>query len=291
MASWKRLVRFIAAEDELEHIGEPVDPELDVGAALASNQTIQVKTYSGSSTLQDDIHPTGHTLTTKTILPPVSRQEVGTIRCIGLNYRHHAAEMKLEVPTYPSVFFKPANCLNGPNADLVIPRQATDEQADYEAELAVVIGQACRNVTAENAMEYVLGYTCSNDVTARKWQFAGGNTRWGYGKGFDGFAPIGPCLVSAREIPDPSVIELKTVLNGKVMQESRADDMIFSIAEIVSHLSQGTTLEAGTVIMTGTPHGIGVSSQPPVFLRHGDDVRIVMSHGLGSLINHVVYEE
>lgn len=98
-------------------------------------------------------------------------------------------------------------------------------------------------------------------------------------------------MVSARAIPDPSVVELKTVLNGEVMQEGRADDMIFSIAEIVAHLSQGTTLEAGTIVMTGTPHGIGVSREPPVFLKHGDDVRVVMSHGLGSLVNNVVYEE
>lgn len=140
-------------------------------------------------------------------------------------------------------------------------------------------------------MSYVLGYTCSNDVTARKWQFAGSNTQWGYGKGFDGFAPMGPCIVSANRIPKPSVIELRTELNGQVLQKGRADDMIFSIAEIISHLSQGTTLDAGTVILTGTPHGIGVSKKPSVFLRHGDDVRIVMSHGLGSLVNRVVYEE
>lgn len=199
--------------------------------------------------------------------------------------------MELELPSHPCVFFKPSKCLNSPNAPLLIPYQATDGQADYEAELAVVIGQDCRNVDPQAALSHVLGYMCSNDITARKWQFAGGNTQWGYGKGFDGFAPMGPCLVSARAIPDPSVIELKTVLNGQVMQRGRADDMIFSVAEIVSHLSQGTTLEAGTVIMTGTPHGIGVSKNPPVFLQHGDDVRVIMSHGLGSLLSKVVYEE
>lgn len=199
--------------------------------------------------------------------------------------------MNLTIPTHPSLFFKPSSCLGSPNAPLIIPYQATDSQADYEAELAVVIGRNCRNVEPKDALNYVLGYTCANDVTARKWQFAGGNTQWGYGKGFDGFAPMGPCLVSTKAIPDPSVITLKTTLNGNMMQEGRADDMIFSVAEIVSHLSQGTTLEAGTVILTGTPHGIGVSKEPPVFLQHGDHVRVVMSHGLGSLVNHVVYEE
>lgn len=199
--------------------------------------------------------------------------------------------MNLTLPTHPSVFFKPASCLNGPNAPLAIPHQATDNQADYEAELAIIIGRECRNVNEDEALDHVLGYACSNDVTARKWQFAGGNTQWGYGKGFDGFAPLGPCLVSQRRIPDPSDVEIKTVLNGETMQEGRADDMIFSIPAIVSHLSQGTTLEAGTVIMTGTPHGIGVSRDPPMFLQDGDDVRIVGSHGLGSLVNRVVYEE
>lgn len=223
------------------------------------------------------------------LLPPLNRKEMGTIRCIGLNFRKHAKEMNLDLPEHPTLFFKPASCLNASNAPLVIPHQATDLQADYEAELAVVIGRDARNVSVEDAMDYVLGYTCSNDVTARKHQFAG--AQWGFGKGFDGFAPMGPCLVSTRIIPDPSVIELKTILNGDVMQEGKGDDMIFSVAEIVAYLSQGTTLEAGTVIMTGTPHGIGVSRNPPVFLAPGDDLRIVMSHGLGSLVNRVEYEE
>lgn len=240
--------------------------------------------------LDDNLALTDVILTVQTLLPPLSETEAGTIRCIGLNYRSHAAEMNFTLPTYPSVFFKPATCLNAPNAPLVIPWQATDEQADYECELAVVIGRDCRNVSREDALKYVLGYTCANDVTARKWQVAGGTTQWGYGKGFDGFAPLGPCLVSTRSVPDPEVIELQTTLNGQVMQKGRVDDMIFSIPEIVSFLSQGTTLKPGTVILTGTPHGIGASRDPPVFLQDGDDLRIVMSHGLGSLVNRVVYE-
>jgi 2-keto-4-pentenoate hydratase/2-oxohepta-3-ene-1,7-dioic acid hydratase in catechol pathway len=171
----------------------------------------------------------------------------------------------------------------------VIPHQATDGQADYEAELAIIIGKPARNVSREHAMDYVLGFACSNDVTARVHQFNG--AQWGFGKGFDGFAPLGPCVVSAASIPDAGGIELKTVLNGETMQSSLANDMIFSIPEIVAYLSQGTTLEAGTVIMTGTPHGIGVSKVPKVWLKPGDDLRIVMSHGLGSLVTPVEYEE
>ncbi|KAI8309256.1 hypothetical protein K4K61_001949 [Colletotrichum sp. SAR11_59] len=282
---WKRLVRFIAEDDWREYIGEPVDETVDVGAALAASTPVPVRAFSGTSALDASAEPTQRVLNIQKLLPPLTRKEIGTIRCIGLNYRKHAKEMNLELPEYPTLFFKPASCLNASNAPLVIPHQATDAQADYEAELAVVIGRDARNVSVEDAMDYVLGYMCSNDVTGRKHQFAG--AQWGFGKGFDGFAPMGPCLVSTSSIPDPSVIELKTVLNGEVMQEGRGDDMIFSIAEIVAYLSQGTTLEAGTVIMTGTPHGIGVSRTPPVFLAPGDDLRIVMSHGLGSLVNKV----
>ncbi|KAI0594602.1 fumarylacetoacetate hydrolase [Biscogniauxia sp. FL1348] len=259
-----------------------------VGAALATSLDVEVRVFSGSSALDLSAEPTSNIRTVERLLPPLSRVEVGTIRCIGLNYRNHAKEMNLALPDHPTLFFKPATCLNAPNAPLVIPHQATDGQADYEAELAVVIAKHARNVRIEDALDYVLGYTCANDVTARKHQFSG--AQWGFGKGFDGFAPIGPCLVSAGRVPDPSVIGLRTVLNGEVMQEGRADDMIFTVPEIIAYLSQGTTLEPGTVIMTGTPHGIGVSKNPPVFLQPGDDLRIVMSHGLGSLVNYVEYE-
>ncbi|GKT40375.1 uncharacterized protein ColSpa_00556 [Colletotrichum spaethianum] len=303
---WKRLVRFIAEDDWREYIGEPVDENVDgkdtctpkfakssntrlVGAALAASIPVLARVFTGTSALDASAEPTSRILSIQKLLPPLTRKETGTIRCIGLNYRKHAKEMNLDLPEHPTLFFKPATCLNASNAPLLIPHQATDLQADYEAELAVVIGRDARNVSVEDAMDYVLGYMCSNDVTARKHQFAG--AQWGFGKGFDGFAPMGPCIVSASSLPDPSVIELKTVLNGEVMQEGRGDDMIFSVAEIVAYLSQGTTLEAGTVIMTGTPHGIGVSRTPPVFLVPGDDLRIVMSHGLGSLVNKVQYEE
>lgn len=195
----------------------------------------------------------------------------------------------MDIPDYPTLFFKPATCLGAPNAPLVIPYQATTTQeSDYEAELAIVIGRDARNISKEDAMQYVLGYTSSNDVTARIHQFRG--AQWGFGKGFDGFAPMGPCVVAASSIGDPGAITLKTVLNDEVLQEGRVDDMIFSIPEIVAYLSQGTTLEAGTVIMTGTPHGIGVSKTPKVWLKPGDDLRVVMSHGLGSLVNSIEYE-
>jgi 2-keto-4-pentenoate hydratase/2-oxohepta-3-ene-1,7-dioic acid hydratase in catechol pathway len=263
--------------------------KVDIGAALASKQELKIRTFSTTSVLDTAAKPTDTILTISKLLPPLTKSEVGTIRCIGLNYRKHAAEMNLELPSHPTLFFKPSTCLGEPNASLVIPFQATDAQADYEAELAIIIGRSTKNVSKEDAMNYVLGYTCSNDVTARKHQFNG--AQWGFGKGFDGFAPMGPCIVAANSILDVGKIELKAVLNGEVMQQSLAADMIFSVPQIVAYLSQGTTLEAGTVILTGTPHGIGVSKSPQVVLSHGDDLRIVMSHGLGSLVNEVVYEE
>ncbi|KAK7746107.1 hypothetical protein SLS62_009567 [Diatrype stigma] len=289
---WGRLVRFIAEEDGQEHIGEPVDEDQDVGAALAASEPVAIREFTGTSALDLTAEPGPRVLTIRRLLPPLSRSEVGTIRCVGLNYRNHAREMNLALPEHPTLFFKPATCLGAPNAPLVIPYQAADpghKEADYEAELAVVLGRAARNVDAADALGYVLGYACANDVTARRHQFRG--AQWGFGKGFDGFAPLGPCLVSAsRRLPDPAAIRLRTVLNGETMQDARADDMIFSVAELVAYLSQGTTLEAGTVILTGTPHGIGVSRDPPVFLAPGDDLRVVMSHGLGSLVNRVEYE-
>jgi 2-keto-4-pentenoate hydratase/2-oxohepta-3-ene-1,7-dioic acid hydratase in catechol pathway len=260
-----------------------------VGAAISSGSKVGVRVFTGSSLICQDIQPTTNILHISRILSPLERSEIGTIRCIGLNYRKHAKEMNLDLPDHPTLFFKPSTCLGAPNAPLVIPHQATDGQADYEAELAVVIGKAAKNVTRENAMDYVLGYTCSNDVTARFHQFNG--AQWGFGKGFDGFAPLGPCLVAASSLLNLGDVELRTVLNGEIMQYSRVDDMIFSISEIVAYLSQGTTLDPGTVIMTGTPHGIGVSKIPKVFLKPGDDLRVLMSHGMGSLVTPVEYED
>jgi 2-keto-4-pentenoate hydratase/2-oxohepta-3-ene-1,7-dioic acid hydratase in catechol pathway len=150
------------------------------------------------------------------------------------------AEMKLELPKHPEIFMKPDTCVHGPLEPLIIPHEAVG-QADPEVELAVVIGRECKNVSVTHALDYVLGYMTANDVTARAVQSRG--SQWGYSKGFDGFAPMGPTLVSAHELPDPSVLHLKTVLNGKTMQDKPAKNMIFSVSEIVSYLSIVSTLE------------------------------------------------
>jgi len=150
----------------------------------------------------------------------------------------------------------------------------------------VVIGRECKNVPPEEALGYVLGYTCANDVSARDWQMQYGGSQWCRGKTFDTFCPLGPCLVTADEIPDPNALQIRTILNGEVMQDWNTDDMIFNVPQLISFLSGSTTLPAGTVILTGTPHGIGGARNPPVFLHDGDTVTIEIET-IGSLTNPV----
>ncbi len=212
------------------------------------------------------------------------------ILAIGLNYRHHAAESGMKEPAYPVLFFKGINTLQHPNAPIVLPRKLASHEVDYECELAVVIGRACKNVSRENALNYVLGYTCANDVSARDWQIKLGGGQWCRGKTFDTFSPLGPCLVTTDEIPDPSKLKIRTILNGKTMQDWNTGDMIFDVPTIIEFLSASTTLVPGTVILTGTPHGVGMAVKPsPVWLKAGDFVTIEID-AIGALTNPVVEE-
>ncbi|MGB0743705.1 MAG: fumarylacetoacetate hydrolase family protein [Opitutales bacterium] len=229
---------------------------------------------------------------TDEVLDPVKRLapiEPRQIYAIGLNYREHAAEMGSEIPEYPVVFTKSITSLLHPDTPIVLPRHLHSDQVDYECELAVVIGKLCKNVSAENALEYVLGYTCANDVSARDWQKVYGGGQWIKGKSFDTFCPLGPMLVTADQVPDPQILPVRTILNGKIVQESYTGDMIFSVAELIAFLSGSTTLLPGTVILTGTPPGVGMAADPPRFLRPGDEVVIDIT-GIGMLHNSVVAE-
>lgn len=210
--------------------------------------------------------------------------------CIGLNYRKHAAEGNVPVPERPVLFMKATTAVQNPGDPIVLPRQLRSEEVDYECELAVVIGRTCKNVRREEALDYVLGYTCANDVSARDWQIKWGGSQWCRGKTFDTFAPLGPCLVLKDEIPDPAALKIRTVLNGQVMQDWRCDDFIFDIPAIIAFLSGSTTLLPGTVILTGTPHGVGFARKPPVFLKPGDSVTIEIDR-IGSLTNPVIEEQ
>ncbi|MBE2202782.1 MAG: fumarylacetoacetate hydrolase family protein [Chthoniobacterales bacterium] len=211
------------------------------------------------------------------------------ILCIGLNYKHHAAETKAAIPERPILFVKGINAVQNPGDPIEIPTHFASEEVDYECELAVVIGRSCKNVSRENALDHVLGYTCANDVSARDWQIKKGGGQWCRGKFFDTFAPLGPVLVTREEIPDPNTLAIKTVLNGETVQDWNTNDMVFDVPALIEFLSGSTTLLPGTVILTGTPHGVGMAAKPPRWLKPGDTVTIEIER-IGRLTNPVVLE-
>lgn len=222
----------------------------------------------------------------KLLAPIVPRD----IICIGLNYRKHAAEGGQAIPEFPVVFMKNSGTLQNPGDPIILPTRLKSDAVDYECELAVVIGKECYNVKKEDALSYVLGYTCANDVSARDWQMKYGGSQWCRGKTFATFCPLGPVLVTADEITNPNSLGIRTVLNGETMQDWNTNDMIFDVPTLIEFLSGSTKLAPGTVILTGTPHGVGVARKPPVFLKQGDSVTIEID-GIGQLTNPVVDEK
>jgi 2-keto-4-pentenoate hydratase/2-oxohepta-3-ene-1,7-dioic acid hydratase in catechol pathway len=211
------------------------------------------------------------------------------VLCIGLNYKRHAQESGVAAPERPILFVKGNNTLQNPGDPILLPRKMRSDEVDYECELAVVIGKACKNATRANALDFVLGYTCANDVSARDWQLKKGGGQWCRGKFFDTFAPLGPCLVTTDELPNANALRISTVLNGETMQDWNTNDMIFDVPALIEFLSGSTTLLPGTVILTGTPHGVGMARQPPRFLQPGDVVTIEIE-SIGALTNPVEEE-
>jgi len=228
---------------------------------------------------------TGKRVRIERLLPPV---EAPNILALGLNYRSHADETNISYPDIPVVFIKATNSLVGAGFPILLPKAGPD-QVDYEAELAVVIRRKVKNITPDQAMDAILGYTCGNDVSARDWQIHKQKKQWARGKSFDTFCPLGPWLVTREDIPEPGNLRIMTILNGEVLQDSNTSQMIFDVPAIVSHLSQSMTLYPGTVILTGTPDGVGFTRQPPVFLRDGDTVTIRIDR-IGDLTNPVKRE-
>ncbi|MFN2339765.1 MAG: fumarylacetoacetate hydrolase family protein [Halanaerobium sp.] len=216
------------------------------------------------------------------LLAPI---EPPNIIAIGLNYQHHAEESGLRIPERPIIFLKATTSLTGPNTNIILPRMAADE-VDYEAELAVVIGRECKNIKKEEIDDYILGYTCANDVSARDCQIKL-DKQWARAKSFDTFAPIGPVIETDL---DPNNCKISSILNGEIMQNSNTSDMIFDVKELVSYLSTNMTLKPGTVIMTGTPAGVGFARKTPIYLQQGDTIEIKIE-GIGSLKNNVIKEE
>ncbi len=195
------------------------------------------------------------------------------VLCVGLNYRQHATESGAQAPEFPVLFMKMPSAVQHPGEPILLPQHLPSSQVDYECELAVVIGKPCKNVSRDAALDYVLGYTCANDVSARDWQIKWGGSQWCRGKTFDTFCPLGPCLVTTDEMPDPNQLRIQTVLNGQVMQDWNTNDMIFDVPTLIEFLSGSTMLEPGTVILTGTPHGVGFAQATgvPASGRHHHD--------------------
>jgi 2-keto-4-pentenoate hydratase/2-oxohepta-3-ene-1,7-dioic acid hydratase in catechol pathway len=205
----------------------------------------------------------------------------GKIVCVGLNYRDHANESAMELPSAPLLFAKWPNGLVGPGDPILLPHQTAE--VDYEAELGVVIGRPARRVAAADAFDHVSGYVCANDVSARDIQF--GDGQWTRGKSFDTFCPVGP-MTPAADVADPQALRIRCLLNGEAVQDGTTADMIFGVAELIAYISDGIALEEGDLILTGTPPGVGFVRSPPIFLADGDEVTIEIE-GVGSLTNPV----
>jgi 2-keto-4-pentenoate hydratase/2-oxohepta-3-ene-1,7-dioic acid hydratase in catechol pathway len=210
-----------------------------------------------------------------------------TIVCIGLNYAKHAAEGKRPPPDRPVWFMKLPGAIQNPGDPILLPALQRTDRADYEAELAFVLKKTARNVPRAQATDYILGYTCANDVSARDWQRDWGGSQWNHAKSFDTFCPLGPVLVTPDELPNPNALRIRSILNGTVMQDSSTADMIFDVPTLVEFLTADKTLPAGTLILTGTPEGVGFARKPPVWLQPGDRIEVEIEK-IGTLTNPIV---
>ncbi len=217
--------------------------------------------------------------------------KTAAIFCIGANYAEHVKESGHPMPDNPVIFMKPTTAVTNPGEPVLIPKACEHgPEVDFECELAIVIGRTARDVSEADALRYVLGYTAANDISARKWQKQGGGGQWIRGKSFDTFCPMGPSIVTAGaaddEIADPQALNISLTLNGKVMQQSTTGDMIFPVRKLVSFISRDTTLLPGTLILTGTPPGVGFARKPEVFLKPGDQMTVAIDK-IGKLENPV----
>ncbi|KAJ8117750.1 hypothetical protein OPT61_g1121 [Boeremia exigua] len=271
MSHFQRLVRFETERGEI-CFGEAPSSDIKVGDS--------VQVYGGNEPWA--LSANGGQARIAKILCPLPSTPM--IYGIGLNYKAHIAEAGFPVPEFPTVFTKPPDALNGPYENILFPSESWN--MDYEGELCVVIGKDCKDVGEdEDPLDYVLGYACGNDASARYWQMpARSGNQHGYAKSFDGFAPIGPVLVSPALVPCLDEVDLTTRVNGEVRQQTSVGDLLFDTGSLICHLSTGTTLRPGTVIMTGTPSGVAAFMQPPSWLHDGDQVEVSIS-GLGALNN------
>ncbi|KAF2476784.1 fumarylacetoacetate hydrolase family protein-like protein [Lindgomyces ingoldianus] len=294
MPSWKRLIRFVST-DGLVLRGEPILPSEDFDIGSTTEDTglkAKIIKVAKGGIFDDETKVTDEVATVKTLLGPVDQDETPIIRCIGLNFIKHIQEGGRTLPPFPSTFIKANTCLQDHGAPIVIPKIAQDDQADYEGEFCYIISRDAKDVSEEDAFSYIGGYTCGNDVSSRKLQrdpkLAGTVPQWNFSKGFDTYCPLGPCIVSTELIPDPSKLYLKTIVDGEVRQSETIDDLCFKVPTLVSYCSQGTTLKKGTVVMTGTPSGVGYAMNPPRFLKPGTQVEVNITQ-IGTLKNPVEF--
>jgi 2-keto-4-pentenoate hydratase/2-oxohepta-3-ene-1,7-dioic acid hydratase in catechol pathway len=266
-----RIIRFLSGGNV--HLGQPID---DHTALVLEGDLIGPKPF----------RLTNQKFKIEKLLAPLIPTD---ILCIGLNYRRHAAETQSELPRHPMLFIKSGNTLNHPFDPIPIPKLSS--QIDYEGELAVVIGKTAKYVSRQNALDYILGYTIANDVTSRDWQRdkSLGGGQFARGKSFDGFCPLGPCLVTRDQIPNPNALHLTTTLNGQTMQDHTTADMIFDVPSLIESLSSTMTLRPGAVILTGTPSGVGMARTPPIWLKDQDQIAVEIEP-IGRLENPVLDE-
>jgi 2-keto-4-pentenoate hydratase/2-oxohepta-3-ene-1,7-dioic acid hydratase in catechol pathway len=265
-----KLIRYLDSQNEIHHAVQNAD-----GTA---NKIL--------GNIFGEVNATSELADVRKLLVPIAPT---AILCIGANYQKHVEETNAKMPQHPVLFMKNPAAVQNPGDPIFLPTHLRSDEVDYECELAVVIGKACKNVSRARALDHVLGYTCANDVSARDWQIKRGGSQWCRGKSFDTFCPLGPCLVTPDEIGNPNALEIKTLLNGEVMQHSNTGDMIFDVPTLIEFLSGSTTLLPGTVIITGTPSGVGIARNPQRWLKPGDEVTIEIEK-IGRLTNPVTLE-
>jgi len=265
-----RIIRFLDSLGQVHHgVQQPDGTALRIQGDILANFDV-----------------THQKIPVKKLLAPL---QPTTLLCIGLNYVKHMLEMGSPRPEFPMLFMKNPASVQNPGDAIEIPTHLKSTQVDYECELAIVIGKRAKNVSKADALNYVLGYTAANDVSARDWQKQFGGGQFCRGKSFDTFCPLGPAIVTRDEIPNPNNLRLQSLVNGESRQDTNTSDMIFDVPTLIEFLSGSTTLLPGTVILTGTPGGVGAGMKPPQFLKPGDKVTVSIEK-IGELANPVIAE-
>ncbi|PHH77995.1 hypothetical protein CDD80_7506 [Ophiocordyceps camponoti-rufipedis] len=282
MPAFSRLIRFLGRDNRIYHGDALLPPGIDDMAAATKARIIDGDVFGRHSVR-------AQTVDIRRLLSPLAPSQVATVRCLGLNYADHARETGMPRPELPVLFYKPSTALAGPADPIPVHAVAQEPDGlDYECELVVVIGKRCTDVAEEDALNSVLGYAVGNDVSHRHWQLRLGGGQWSLGKGFDGWAPFGPAIVTTDLIPDPQQLKIWTKVNGETLQDGSTADMIFDVKKTISFLSRGVTLMPGDLIFTGTPAGVGFSRSPPLHLKDGDVVQVGLER-VGTCTNKVEF--